>query len=183
MAIIVAPVAAALAVWLLVSLASPGAAPVYEATISLTFAGELELPQSAPIIEAPETRGLATGDSIELAGQQVAQARFDFRTPFTTEISEDRRTITFWARDIVAKDAEGFVLYAARRFWERQGDTPINSTPGSVTIVGERELAGAPFGQPLAVGLVVLGFAIIAVAGSTHTARRAIPAMLHILLG
>lgn len=76
-----------------------------------------------------------------------------------------------------------FALYAARRFWERQGATPISSTPGSVTVAGEREMAGAPPSQPLAVGLLVLGFAIIAVAGSTHRARRAIPAMLHMLLG
>ena len=76
-----------------------------------------------------------------------------------------------------------FALYAARRFWEKQGDGPISSTPGSVIIVGEREMAGAPFGQPLAVGLLVLGFAIIAVAGNTRAARRAIPALLHILLG
>ncbi|MCH8222213.1 MAG: hypothetical protein IH868_02260 [Chloroflexi bacterium] len=182
-ALTVAPAAAALAVWLLVSLASSGAAPVYEASISLTFAGELDLPQPPPNAGAPETRVPAAADSIEFAGRQIAQPRFDFRTPFTTEISGDRRTITFFARDIVREDAVEFALYAARRFWERQGAMPISSTPGSLTVAGEREMAGTPSSQPLAVGLLVLGFAIIAVAGSTHRARRAIPAMLHMLLG
>ncbi len=182
-ALAVAPAAAALAVWLLVSLASPGATPVYEASISLTFAAELDVPQPSLNAGAPETRVPATGDSIEFADRRVAQARFDLRAPFTTEISGDRRTITFLARDIVREDAVEFALYAARRFWERHGDRPIDSTPGRITIVGEREMAGAPFGQPLAVGLLVLGFAIITVAGSTRAARRVIPALLHILLG
>ena len=182
-ALAVAPAAAALVAWLLVSLASPGAVPVYEASISLTFAGELDVPQPSPGSDGFETSSSRTADSIEFASQRVALVRSDLRTPFTTEISGDRRTITFRARDIVREDAVEFALYAARRFWERHGDRPIDSTPGRITIVGEREMAGAPFGQPLAVGLLVLGFAIIAVAGSTRMARRTIPAMLHILLG
>ena len=109
-ALTVAPAAAALTVWLLVSLASPGAAPVYEASISLTFAGELDLPQPPPNAGAPETRVPAAADSIEFAGWLIAQPRFDFRTPFTTEISGDRRTITFFARDIVREDAVEFAL-------------------------------------------------------------------------
>ena len=183
MALVVAPVAAALLAWLLVSLAAPEAAPVYEASISLTFAGELDLPQPAPRSEVLERAASGAGKSIELAGRRIALARSDLRTPFTTEISGDRRTITFLARDIVEKDAEGFALYAARRFWESQGETPISLTPGNVTTVGERALAGGSTNQPLAVGLIVLGFAIIAVAGSSHAARRVIPAMLHILPG
>ncbi len=182
-ALAVAPAAAALAVWLLVSLASPGATPVYEASISLTFAAELDVPQPSLNAGAPETRVPATGDSVEFAGRRVAQARFDLRAPFTTEISGDRRTITFRARDVVREDTVEFALYAARRFSEKQGETPISMTPGSVSAVGERDLAGVPARRALAVGLIVLGFAIIAVAASSQAARRAIPAMLHILLG
>ena len=183
MALLVAPAAAALVAWLFASLASPGATHVYEASITLAFAGELDLPQPAPRPEGLETAAPGAGDSLDLAGQRVTLARSDLRTPFTTEISGDRRTITFLARDIVEKDAEEFALYAARRFWERQGETPISLTPGSVATVGARALAGGSTNQPLAVGLIVLGFAIIAVAGSSDAARRVIPAMLHILPG
>jgi hypothetical protein len=159
---------------------------VYEASISLAFAGELDLPQAARVpdaLRAPEARIPATGGSIVLAGQRVALARSDLRSPFTTEISGDRWTITFRARHIVREGAVEFALYAARRFSEKQGETPISMTPGSITAVGERDLAGAPTRRALVVGLIVFGFAIIAVAASSQAARRAIPAMLHILLG
>ena len=178
-ALLVTPLAAMFAAWLLVSFATPETTPIYEASISLTFAGELDLPDStAP----PVTPVEVVGDASEFVGQPVTLARTDLISPFTTEISGNRRTITFLARDIVRDDAASFALYAARRFSERQGETLISSTPGSVRVAGEREMAGVGAGSPLAVGLIVLGFAVLAVAGSTQSVRRALPAMLHILL-
>ncbi len=182
-ALIVAPVASALAVWLLASMAAPGGTPVYEASVSLRFAGELDVPRVAETSGGGGTEASVIGASSEFAGLHVSRARADLFTPFTTEISDDRRTITFLARDIVSEDAANFARYAARRFWERQGERPISSTPGSVVAIGERELAGTPARGPLAVGLIVFGFAIVAIAGRSRTARRAVPAVLHILLG
>lgn len=106
-------------------LAAPSMAEVHAASVSVTFDGVLDLPRPAAGVDSLSAQ---PPGSPEYLGRDVETASTNLITPYSTEISDDGKTITFIARDTDVDSATDFAESAARRFVERQDRLAISAS-------------------------------------------------------
>ncbi len=164
------PLAAVVAVLVLISTNGSSDSNYFESRISVTFDGRLDIPtpsESVTNIEAVTSQ--ADGDFL---GNQVDLVAFQFKAPYSTEISEDGRTITFLARDLSDSTTESFVTAAARRFVAGRPELAIYSTPTTIVQLAGIEVAGLKIGHS-AIGLLLIAVLAIFAAATRRTAMLA----------
>lgn len=162
------PLAAMAIALLLTSLNSSSDVNYFESQMSITFDSRLNIP--TPSISETRIQTVTTQSDGSFLSNEIDHVAFEFKAPFSTQISENGRTITFLARDHNDSTTVSFVEAAANRFVAKRSELALFSTPTTTVQLGGIEAAGLRIG-PSMLGLILIAVLAIFAAATRESVR------------